>query len=275
MGMDKQPHLNSLEAKVPRLYHYEKFCAEWLTKTLCCQTIRCSDPAKLNDPWDCKPQFDYRPMANDPKKRDAMLEFYRNTPAGSDMANQPIRQQWEQQVRTSPTALQSVIEDFSRKLEVEICKRRLYCLVPAPDSILMWSHYADHHRGICLEFHVVNALFLKAWKVAYCSEYPVWVPQDMQDIALDVILTKSKDWECEQEFRIVGTPNGVGHPLKLDGDYLSLPPRALLSVIVGCRGDYEAVRKIVNEHAPGLAVKRALRTPYHYSLTIEDAANSA
>jgi len=59
-------------------------------------------------------------MANDPKKRDAMLEFYRNTPAGSDMANQPIRQQWEQQVRTSPTALQSVIEDFSRKLEVEI-----------------------------------------------------------------------------------------------------------------------------------------------------------
>ena len=214
-------------------------------------------------------------MSNDPEKLEAMFDLYRNTAAGSDIANHPIRRQFEQQVRNSPTALQEFIEGASKTLEVEISKRRIYCLLPDPASILMWSHYADHHRGICLEFHVANVLFLRAWKAAYCSEYPVWVPQDWRKIALDVILTKPKSWEYEQEFRIVGTPNGVGHPLKLDGDYLSLPPRALLSIIVGCQGDYEAVRRIVNEHAPGLPVKRALRIPYHYSLTIEDAANAA
>ncbi len=37
-------------------------------------------------------------------------------------------------------------------------------------------------------------------------------------------------------------------------------------------GDYEAVRKTANEHAPGLPVKRAVRTPNHYSLTIEGLA---
>jgi hypothetical protein len=103
----------------------------------------------------------------------------------------------------------------------------------------------------------------------------VWVPHDMQRTAAEVILTKSKDWQREQEFRLVGTPNGIGHPLKLDGECLSLPPKALLSVIVGCQGEYEAVRKIVNDHAPGLPVKRALLTPLRYSITIEDAATAA
>jgi hypothetical protein len=59
------------------------------------------------------------------------------------------------------------------------------------------------------------------------------------------------------------------------GQYLRVPSDALESVIVGCQGDYEAMYKIVKEHAPGLPIKRAVRTPNHYSLTIGDAAKSA
>jgi Protein of unknown function (DUF2971) len=64
-----------------------------------------------------------------------------------------------------PRQLQNFIQEVSKRAEGEICKRTIYCLTPDPTSILMWSHYADHHRGICLEFDVANALFLKAWKV--------------------------------------------------------------------------------------------------------------
>ena len=29
---------------------------------------------------------------------------------------------------------------------------RIYCLSARADSQLIWGHYADHHRGVCLEF---------------------------------------------------------------------------------------------------------------------------
>jgi hypothetical protein len=46
------------QAGITRLYHYEKFCPQWLSATLSDQKIHCSNPANLNDPWDCRPSFD-------------------------------------------------------------------------------------------------------------------------------------------------------------------------------------------------------------------------
>ena len=207
-------------------------------------------------------------MTKDPAKLEEMLDTIRAT-AGVELANHPMRTKWEDLIRSSPEELRKCLAGFSANLQREICKRRIYCLTPDPCSTLMWSHYAENHRGICLEFHVGNPLFIKARKVTYCSEYPVWVPQEMLTAADRVILTKSKDWEYEEEFRLIGSPYYAdGNPLKPEGDFFRLPPRSLQSVIVGCEGDYEAVKKIVHDHSPGLPVKRASRVPNHYRLEI-------
>src|SRR5271157_5367887 len=64
------------------------------------------------------------------------------------------------------------------------------------------------------------------------------------------------EWEYEQEWRLVGSPNyPEGHPLKPEGDFLRLPPRALQSVIVGCEADLRVITKVVNEHAPGVPIQ--------------------
>ncbi|MGC9946726.1 MAG: DUF2971 domain-containing protein [Bryobacteraceae bacterium] len=258
---------NPLEAGIARLYHYERFREDWLATTLREQKIHCSDPTNLNDPWDCRPWFDYRPMAEDPAQREAMLAFRK---PGTD--NHPKRATIEDGIRNSPDQLREYLSGLSESLQREICKRRIYCLTPDPCSTLMWSHYADRHRGICLEFHLGNVLFLKAREVMYRSAYPVWVPQEMPAIADQVVLTKSEDWKDEKEWRLVGSPNyAEGYPLKPEGDYFRLPPQALQSVIVGCEAGeerYEAVRSVVHEHAPGLPVKRVTRAPNHYRLEI-------
>ena len=267
-----EARLNPLQAGIARLYHYETFREDWLATTLREQKIHCSNPASLNDPWDCRPWFDYRPMAEDPAELEAMLDIFRST-AGIDLVNHPVRTVFEDRIRNSPDELRKFLMGFSSNVQREICKRRIYCLTPDPRSTLMWSHYAGNHRGICLEFHVGNLLFVNARKVAYCSVYPVWVPQEMPAIADGAILTKSKDWEYEQEWRLVGSPRyAAGRPLKPEGDFLRLPPRALQSIIVGCEADYEAVKKVVDENAPGLSVKRATRAPNHYRLEIVTAA---
>jgi hypothetical protein len=262
---------NPLQAGIARLYHYEKFCEGWLATTLREQKIYCSDPDKLNDPWDCRPCFDYRPMTEDPAKLEEMLAFLRST-SGDDLPNHPMRKKWEDGTRNSPDELRDFLAGYSESLRREICKRRIYCLTPDPCSTLMWSHYAENHRGICLEFFLGNVLFLKAREVMCRSAYPVWVPQEMPAIADQAVLTKSTDWEKEQEWRLVGSPSySEGHPLRPEGYYLRLPQRALQSVIVGCEARderYEAVKKVVHEHAPGLPVKRATRVPNHYRLEI-------
>jgi hypothetical protein len=212
------------------LYHYEKFCPSWLETTLREGKIHCANPDGLNDPWDCKPFFF--------KRYDAL------GPAES----------WD---------------SFSLALQKEIAKRRIYCLTEDPLSTLMWSHYAADHTGICLEFHLSNLLFTKVRGLVYKEQFPAIAPDEMFDRALDMILTKAKCWEYEREFRLVGGSHfQEGDPLKTYDDFFRLPPLALTSVIVGCRGEFEAVRKIVNDNAPGLRVSRIIRAPDEYRLLI-------
>jgi hypothetical protein len=135
----------------------------------------------------------------------------------------------------------------------EIARRRIYCLTPNPLSTLMWSHYGGDHKGICLEFHLSNLLFNKVMGVCYEEEYPSMFPEEMFARVREAILTKADCWKYEEEFRLIGSPDlPEDDPQRLHGDFLKLPDLALMSVIVGCNGDYDAVKKIVDQHAPGI-----------------------
>jgi hypothetical protein len=41
-------------------------------------------------------------MSENPEEMEAMLQIYRDTAAGMDIANNPVRLEWERQVRTDP-----------------------------------------------------------------------------------------------------------------------------------------------------------------------------
>jgi len=76
------------------------------------------------------------------------------------------------------------------------------------DSILMWSHYAENHTGIvlCLDLLEDPEFFITPLKVNYQKTYnPVNFfgrATDM-DYVKKIIATKSKDWEYEQELRVM------------------------------------------------------------------------
>src|ERR1039458_3080564 len=89
-------------------------------------------------------------MTEDPAKLEEMLAFLRST-SGDDLPTHPMRKKWEDGTRNSPDELRDFLAVYSESLRREICKRRIYCLTPDPCSTLMWSHYAENHRGICLE----------------------------------------------------------------------------------------------------------------------------
>ncbi len=178
-------------------------------------------------------------------------------------------------MRTDPQARIDFMHGASKSIEEMLAQRRIYCLTPKADNILMWSHYADNHRGICLEFSVPdNPLFSKAAEVVYREAYPHWVPCDINDrpgLVMELILTKSRDWHYEQEYRLISVQKSTpSNFLQLHGDFFRLPNGALKSVIMGCEADHKAVGALIKECAPNLPIRRAVRSANLFSLRIVD-----
>jgi hypothetical protein len=249
-----------------KYYNYQPLCEKRLLTVLRDKRLYFSDPIRFNDPWDCKPWFDYRPMLEDPVKRQEMVSFFR-TLVSPEMLAHPFRRLYDQGILTDDDQLKQEVEIYSCGRADEIRKMRVYCLSTDPLSTLMWSHYSDNHHGICLEFDKNNPLIEKARPIRYRDTYPEWTPQAMTDEPLALVLSKAKEWCYEREFRIMGSP--TGGPAKLDGEFVPLPEGALTAIIIGCESTNQAeLIEMVNKYAPGLAIRRMVRVPNHYKLTI-------
>jgi hypothetical protein len=258
------------------LYHYQDFNLNSsddhvgrLTDILKHHRIWCSDPAKLNDPWDCKPYFDPARLY-DPQTRAATAEARISTRTGG-VELKPV----DEKLR-DPGFLREKIRQISRALPSLISFRwGIYCLSPYPSLTLMWSHYARDHKGICLEFAVPNTKFQGAFKVQYQNAYPALFLGDPES-PVKMLLVKSDVWAYEQEFRLICRKKGLldrdlRSPLILDGNYLQIGPNDLLSIIMGCQIGAKArktIRKLVKEHAPSVKVRQALRSMNKYRLVI-------
>jgi hypothetical protein len=99
-------------------------------------------------------------------------------------------------------------------------KRGIACFSEVVDNILMWAHYADGHRGFCLEFDTKNMHFSKAFPVTYSDFLPtmhltkVLIQEDDDNNLMDMITTKSSLWSYEKEWRLFhkegDTKYGIG-----------------------------------------------------------------
>ena len=83
------------------------------------------------------------------------------------------------------------------------------------DSLLMWSHYANNHKGICVELnmaHVIKYLDGRYGTIVHNAgvevqykniiEKPDYFKNRVADYLNYQISTKGKDWEYEQEWRL-------------------------------------------------------------------------
>ncbi|HEX9883282.1 MAG TPA: DUF2971 domain-containing protein, partial [Desulfobaccales bacterium] len=115
--------------------------------------------------------------------------------------------------------------------------------------ILMWSHYANGHRGVCLQFDPINdallanrMLFGQALKVIYSEKRPVLniidigKPKEYQK----ALLTKSNHWDYEKEWRIIKTEGEGGPGVKY------FHSSSLTGVIFGALITEEDKQKVMN-----------------------------
>lgn len=109
---------------------------------------------------------------------------------------------------------------IKREVEAEIKELGVtsYCTNDDSKVIpLMWSHYADGHKGMCLIFEVPRVLIgNEIRKVEYHEYLPLIDFNQSNDkvaeAAFDIITTKSSAWEYEKEVRSIHRFSNKSYP---------------------------------------------------------------
>jgi hypothetical protein len=172
-----------------------------------------SRPESFNDPFDCLPVYSVE--APDEEIRARWSERYADDPETLDRMLRLIP------VRTlRPDVWTKCVDEMKRDLLNDIRQNvGVSCFSSVNNDILMWSHYADHHRGICLVFNRAdgNRVFKNAIRVLYTQQRPVLnLIRDDKKMAMEKALcTKAVHWQYEHEWRWLYQVPGV-HRFELE-----------------------------------------------------------
>lgn len=155
-------------------------------------------------------------------------------------------------------AIDTVIDEvLSRTAEVWSKRIGILSLSKCRDNALMWSHYADSHRGYVVGFDSNNSFFnpgnekaidhLRAVKYsrvrAILPEFGFRdsTPEQVREATEYLFFTKSSDWAYEQEMRILADLSRASSikPAENVGDWecclFSFPHTAVKEIIFGSR----------------------------------------
>ncbi|MCI0563986.1 MAG: DUF2971 domain-containing protein [Nitrososphaera sp.] len=213
-----------------------KYSLQALEQLVCKSQLRVSRPTTFNDPFDFRALFSSKTAS----RQDIDL-FLTNRLFGT-AKEKPTRLIKEMLRAAEPdpsqyaALMQSVAhESTTRYLEGV----RVVCFCEPgrkghPENLLLWSYYAEGHKGMCLEFDT-KALLTKTrdclFKVDYRTEYPSlseYSQIDEDAFHKLMLFTKSKHWDHEQEWRLVVDRRYA------DNEHLLLPKGSLKSITFGC-----------------------------------------
>jgi hypothetical protein len=244
---------------------YKYISSDVWTKILKEKKLRFSPPSVFNDPFEMQPF--YEPLSEDPA-----IQEHLNVPEMKETLEELFLEQYpslpDEIKALVPsdflTSYAGLISPFALQHSPAVLTQLTYAiskgfydgfnehlgvlsLSEKRDALLMWAHYSDHHRGLVIGFdsnreyfdqrHSPSDEFRHVRKVRYSIDRPVIRLSTMDDAA-DILLTKSKEWRYEEEWRMLRplqdatetrlSPIGILH-------LFSFPPTCITEVILGYR----------------------------------------
>ncbi|PMH28639.1 hypothetical protein BCU71_19980 [Vibrio lentus] len=175
-------------------------------------TIKFSSYETFNDPFDCVVSYDLDEAEDYVSSRKDLIKK-----AGDKIGLSPAKRLQNKKIMLK--RLERFLD--SGVASSNIAKRwGVCCLSSRPDNILMWSHYADNHRGLLVEFTtdqnqvgvVTNPeYYLTSWPIKYTENMPTRSLRVRDfDAVQEQFLCKSEDWAYEKEHRCLSHHNGPG-----------------------------------------------------------------
>lgn len=129
--------------------------------------------------------------------------------------------------RISREAVDRLLLEAWEKHKDQYRKWGVSCFTEATDNIVLWSHYGDNHKGVCLIFDTTYKFFRDLMQVRYVTERP-HIPmfrRDPQKI-IEIMRCKLHLWSHEKEWRLFRRHR--------NGTYV-FPKSSLKGIVFGCR----------------------------------------
>lgn len=257
-------------ASPPRkLYKYRGFTINTL-RMLSEAEVYFASPTLFNDPLDCRPTIDIdvevgtlqRLLAKmleaqsplERAKQEIANHWYMATEVGDPEKDDAARRYHTR--RLASNILDLLTREYSRHGVLSLAARW--------NCPLMWSHYADQHRGLCIEYSVHDAAFEDLRPVQYnrsrtikASTLVAWKLERSNAARLTIeetiFLAKAPQWRYEKEWRAISSRAGPTPAIaRVTGIYF------------GLRCDTSVVRTLV------LAHPKQSSSVHFYALHIQD-----
>jgi len=154
---------------------------------------------------------------------------------------------------------------FDHVIDQKIAKSKVTCFSKTYSNTLMWSHYADHHKGFCLEFNgsmEPQAILDRGIATILCVNYDdtelitVNYNEAKDRGVVELFTRKSPDWRYEEEVRVI---------IMDDNGLQKFNKQFLTGIIVGCRtpdSDVEKMLKTIKEGHYSIKVQRAVKKKF-------------
>jgi len=258
----------SMDTPLPaRLYKYSSLGAPrlgWARDIIVDRRLYFANPTTFNDPFECR--FVVSMTGTDAQWNQFLRRPDVAAENGLAPGVEPTPQQMAQWKSNALANAPRIGDAFREQMQKDV---GILCLSEQPDDILLWSHYANSHRGVCFGFSVADdPLFSQEIaRVTYQNNYPryEYFDQTSQDEARIAFATKSSQWSYEAEWRVIRVGTGAGT--------YQFAPWALRDVILGSEmspGDRQSIEEYVAAApGPSIALWKAERVQTQYALTLK------
>jgi hypothetical protein len=212
-----------------KLYKYRRWDDRTKTALEKCE-FWASRPSELNDPFDCQVRFDEHVSRDDFRQKIAAeADRYfpqRATAEREHLVNAYVESNW-------PPS-RNKVDRFQAEYAERVSKIGVISFSARWDSVVMWSHYADQHRGVCIE--VDSTTFsgsVGCHPVRYQAERPlINLFRDGMGAHKHAALVKNDEWRYEEEWRFTLEGSVKSGPIP---QAVQFPEGAITAVIIVAR----------------------------------------
>lgn len=207
------------------LYKYRSISS--LDKILINNSLWFSKPEDFNDPFDCRIIHDTQNSVKeitDYLIRNNIPSFEAKKTAVEYKNNRP----------------KELSEIITKTVDEQISKTGVCCFSTVNDNILMWSHYSESHKGVCLKFDVLEDpdFFMIPLHMDYQNDYSTFnYIREEREIVSKILKLKSTEWSYEKEIRVI-KPSQIG--------LIEFNKNALSEIIFGCKVNKNEIKRIKN-----------------------------
>lgn len=243
MNLKKEFLINEINVengqKITKLYKYRTFC-EFTNDIIKTSSLWYANPLTFNDPFDMNPSFRKKYSKREIK---AHIKNFIKTSRTAQNVSSEVQEKYRRNYETLSNTCEKFVALREKVFYEQIGICGVLSLSKHNDSILMWSHYADNHKGLVFEFNYeLQKVILEEFphKVEYIKESGLLshalMIDERKSQMMTILTTKYTDWSYEGEYRIINIGFQGNKPFD---------KKLLTKIIFGLKASTEDMQKMV------------------------------